>query len=72
MRLTTLILNMVATTFFVTTSTAQPSADAIYHGGNIITVDDKNPRAEALAVKNGKIIAISTKADVLKLKGDST
>ena len=72
MRLTTLILNMVATTIFATTSTAQPSADAIYHGGNIITVDDKNPRAEALAVKDGKIIAVSTKADVLKLKGDST
>jgi hypothetical protein len=72
MRLTTLILNLVAATFFVTAATAQPSADAIYHGGHIITVDDKNPRAEALAIKDGKIIAVSTKADVLKLKGDST
>ena len=72
MRLTTLILNLVATTIFATTATAQPPADAIYHGGNIITVDDKNPKAEALAVKDGKIIAVSTKADVLKLKGDST
>ncbi|MEI6773132.1 MAG: amidohydrolase family protein, partial [Planctomycetota bacterium] len=72
MRLTTLILNMVATTIFATTATAQHPADVIYHGGNIITIDDKNPRAEALAVKDGKIIAVSTKADVLKLKGDST
>ena len=72
MRLTTLILNLVATTIFVTTATAQPYADAIYHGGNIITVNDKNPRAEALAVKDGKIIAVSNKADVLKLKDNST
>lgn len=72
MRLTTLVLNLVATTIFATTATAQTPADAIYHGGHIITVDDKNPRAEALAIKDGKIIAVSNKADVLKLKGDST
>ena len=72
MRLTTLILNLLATTIFATTATAQPSADAIYHGGNIITVDDKNPMAEALAIKDGKIIAVSNKADVMKLRGDAT
>jgi predicted amidohydrolase YtcJ len=51
---------------------AADPADAIYHGGDIVTVDDKNPTAEALAVKGGKIVAIGTKADVLKLKGDGT
>ena len=72
MRLTTIVFNLIATTIFATAATAQPPADSIYHGGNIITVDDKNPKAEALAVKDGKIIAVTTKADVLKLKGDST
>jgi len=47
-------------------------AETIYHGGNIVTVDDKNPTAEALAVKDGKIIAVGKKDDVLKLKGDTT
>ncbi len=48
------------------------TADVIYHGGDIVTVDDKNPTTEALAVLKGKIVAVGTKADVLKLKGDST
>jgi predicted amidohydrolase YtcJ len=48
------------------------TADTIYHGGSIITIDDANPRAEAVAVKNGKIIAVGKKDDVLKTKSDST
>ena len=51
---------------------AQNPADAIYHGGDIVTVDDKNPTAEALAVKDGKIVAVGKKAELLKLKGDAT
>ena len=47
-------------------------AETIYLGGDIVTVDDKNPTAEALAVQSGKIIAVGKKADVLKLKGDVT
>ena len=33
-------------------------ADVIFWGGDIITVDDDNPTAEALAIKNGTITAI--------------
>jgi len=47
-------------------------ADTIYHGGDVITIDDKNPTAEAVAIKGGKIVAVGKKADVLKLKGDNT
>jgi predicted amidohydrolase YtcJ len=72
MRFLILILNLIATTIFTTTAAAQTPADVIYQGGHIITVDDKNPIAEALAIKDGKIIAVSNKADVLKLKGEST
>ena len=46
--------------------------DAIYHGSNIVTMDDKNPTAEALALKDGKIVAVGKKVEVLKLKGEST
>ncbi len=55
-----------------TTSMAPAAADAIYFGGNIITVNDAAPTAEAIAVKGGKILAVGTKIDVLKLKGDAT
>jgi predicted amidohydrolase YtcJ len=51
---------------------AADPADAIYHGGSIITVDDKNPTAEALAVKGGKIVAVGKKADVLAMQGEKT
>lgn len=47
-------------------------ADTIYHGGFIVTVDDKNPTAEALAVKDGKIISVGKKDDVLKHQGANT
>lgn len=51
---------------------AQAAADSIYHGGDIVTVDDERPTAEALAVKDGKIVAVGRKDDVLKHRGDST
>jgi predicted amidohydrolase YtcJ len=48
------------------------TADTIYHGGPIVTVNDAAPSAEALAVKDGKILAIGKKDNVLKTKGDGT
>jgi predicted amidohydrolase YtcJ len=41
-------------------------ADIIWFGGPIITVADKTPRAEAVAVKDGRIVAVGTKAAVMK------
>jgi len=49
------------------------AADTIYTDGEIVTVNDTQPSAEALAVKGGKIVAVGTRADVEKAhKGDST
>jgi predicted amidohydrolase YtcJ len=49
------------------------AADAIYTGGDIVTMNDKQPGAEALAVKGGKILAVGTRAEVEKAhKGAST
>lgn len=53
-------------------ASAQTPADAIYHGGDIVTIDDKHPTAEAIAVKGGRIVAVGTMVDVAKFKGDST
>ena len=47
-------------------------ADKIFLGGDIITVDDKNPEARAIAVHNGKIQAIGSETEVLKYKGSNT
>jgi len=37
------------------------NADTIYFGGPIITVDDTHPTAEAVAVKDGKIVAVGAR-----------
>ena len=42
------------------------AAETIYTGGEAVTVNDQQPRAEALAIKDGKIIAVGTRADVEK------
>ena len=48
-------------------------ADAIYSGGPIVTVNDAQPSAEALAVKDGRILAVGLKADIEKAhKGATT
>lgn len=47
-------------------------ADTIYSGGPILTIDDASPRVEAVAVKNGRIIASGAASDVMRLKGDAT
>ncbi|MFM1987510.1 MAG: hypothetical protein RJA99_467 [Pseudomonadota bacterium] len=42
---------------------AQP-ADAIWSGGPIVTVNDAQPSAEAVAVRGGKIVAVGARADL--------
>ena len=49
------------------------NADTIYFGGPIITVDDKAPSAEAVAVKDGKIVAVGRKPAIMRAqKGKTT
>ncbi len=40
------------------------TADQIYFGGPIVTVNDAQPSAEAIAIKDGKIIAVGNRTDV--------
>jgi predicted amidohydrolase YtcJ len=47
-------------------------ADVIYSGGEIITINDAQPIAEAIAIRDGKIVAVGSKANVDKHKGVST
>jgi predicted amidohydrolase YtcJ len=51
---------------------AQQKADTIWSGGPILTMNDKAMRAEAVAVANGKILAVGKRSEVMKLKGPST
>ncbi|MGO9254092.1 MAG: amidohydrolase, partial [Mycobacterium sp.] len=40
--------------------------------GTVLTVDDKRPTAEALAVADGRIVAVGTRADVAGYIGAHT
>jgi predicted amidohydrolase YtcJ len=52
---------------------ATHTADAIYFGGDILTVNDKQPTVEAVAIKDGKILAVGARADLEKnYKGSTT
>jgi len=54
-------------------SVSSDRVDAIYFGGDIITMEGESATyAEAIAVNDGKIIFVGSKADAEKLKGDST
>lgn len=66
-------LSMAAAAFGAqATSPTKPMADLIYFGGDIVTVNDAQPEVEALAVKNGKILALGTKDDVMRLQSPDT
>ena len=43
---------------------AANSADTIYAGGDIITANDAQPTAEAVAVKDGRILAVGTRREI--------
>jgi predicted amidohydrolase YtcJ len=49
-----------------------PAADLIVTNAHILTMDEDNPRAEALAVKDGEIVAVGDVRQVAELKGLGT
>ncbi len=51
---------------------AASTADAIYYGGEIVTVNDAQPTVEAIAVKDGKILMVGTREEIEKNHKGST
>jgi predicted amidohydrolase YtcJ len=47
-------------------------ADVVYHGGTILTIFDDQPTAEAVAVKDGRILAVGPAEEVLGTVGEGT
>ena len=50
----------------------QAPADLIVTGGPIYTADSRRPRADALAVRDGRFVAVGSRAEVLAMKGAAT
>ena len=47
-------------------------ADLVLRNGNIVTVDDANPEAQALAAKDGRIVALGSDSDIEQYIGSNT
>ncbi|MEM9018673.1 MAG: amidohydrolase, partial [Verrucomicrobiota bacterium] len=65
-------LSILILTFGLSLQAHAETADTIYHGGPILTIVDESPEAEAIAIKDGRILAVGTKEEVLQAKGDDT
>jgi len=59
-------------TLFCEPADAAVEADAIYVGGTIATMNDGQPDAEALAVKDGTILAVGARSEIEKAHGGKT
>jgi predicted amidohydrolase YtcJ len=49
-----------------------PAADLVLVGGKIVTVDETNPEVEALAAKDGRIVALGDRSDLEAYIGEGT
>ncbi|HLG14127.1 MAG TPA: amidohydrolase [Blastocatellia bacterium] len=71
MKATALIL-VLASLCLVPGQRAPEPADVVFRNGNIYTVNDRQPRAEAVAVKDGKFVFVGSNADVNAYVGPKT
>ena len=46
--------------------------DVIFHNGRITTLDRARPQASAVAIKDGRFVAVGTDAEVMALAGTGT
>jgi hypothetical protein len=70
---TRLVLSvLLAASSLAATPASSETADRIWSGGTILTMNDAAPRAAAIAERDGRIVAVGSEAEVMALKGPST
>src|SRR5262249_762179 len=70
--LASLAIFFLSSTSFGADPAPQGPADLIIHHSHVVTVDAKFRIAEAVAVKDGRILAVGKDDDILKLNGPKT
>jgi hypothetical protein len=58
--------------FLAATAWAEGAADRILVGGRVLTVDAQDRVAEAIAIRDGRILAVGTTAEIERLAGPAT
>ncbi|MEQ8302813.1 MAG: amidohydrolase [Cyclobacteriaceae bacterium] len=62
----------IALLFIISACSTEPAANLIVKNAKIHTVSDVQPDAEAVAVRDGKIVALGTSAEMEKYEGKDT
>ncbi len=70
--ITFLIVTLGGCTYSTKPDMDMLSADTVFHNGRVYTANNNNDVVAAVAIKNGKIIALGSNADVSRLVGEST
>jgi len=58
--------------FIMLIGCAAKKADLIFKNANIITMDEKNPRAQAIAIRGDKILAVGSNQQIERFRGKGT
>ncbi|HKZ73919.1 MAG TPA: hypothetical protein VJ011_07640, partial [Steroidobacteraceae bacterium] len=53
-------------------ASAAPAADLVLRNGRIYTVEDARPIAQAVAIRDGRIVAVGSDSEIGKLVGPGT
>ncbi|HEX8143964.1 MAG TPA: amidohydrolase [Pyrinomonadaceae bacterium] len=72
MRIIAAILLTTMTLGFVRGEPVKEAADVLFVNGNVYTVNERQPRAEAIAVKGDRIIFVGSNRDVKRYAGPAT
>ena len=75
MKLLTNLLYLLAFTLFFTTckeSNNSDIADLVLKNGNIYTVSENQERVEAIAIKEGKVLALGTSKEMEEYSDETT
>jgi predicted amidohydrolase YtcJ len=62
------VVTCIALSIITTIPAYGQIADTVYKGGDIVTVNDAQPLAKAVAIKDGKILAVGTNEEVAKFQ----
>jgi predicted amidohydrolase YtcJ len=73
MRFQIIVVLLIVTFISFGLTNAKPEiADTVFKNGNFYTVNERQPRAEAVAVKAGKVIFVGSTKDVKSFEGKDT
>src|SRR3989441_1696266 len=71
MKVLSILLTVLMFSFVPATSPVDP-ADLVFVNGNVYTVDEKRPHAEAIAVKGDRIVYVGSNSDAKKFQDTNT